>query len=187
MWKLTYELQSYLGDVMVNWSTSDLSVLKHVISATLGCIVNKNGSWPDLKEVSKHLAFLGPPKVFTVLDYDVAKDTVTLHTPLHRLLAGLLAELHRYDSNVVVTCRQRVEEQLSLARLVEPVVQVSAVVAQINIGMWRRNGSQAESQAFLYTSKKYCPGMREADLLLLQLTAALTDDVDTFLVTLLAR
>ena len=68
MWKLTYELQSYLGDVMVNWSTSDLSVLKHVISATLGCIVNKNSSLPELKEVSKHLAFLGPPKVFTLLE-----------------------------------------------------------------------------------------------------------------------
>ena len=75
--------------------------------------------------------------------------------------------------------------------------------SQISVGMWRRNGSTADSQvrpyrgdidndkhclqAFLYHSKKYCPGIREADLLLLQMVAALCDDVDTFLVSTLAK
>ena len=53
--------------------------------------------------------------------------------------------------------------------------------------MWRRNGGQAEGQAYLYLSRKYCPGLRESDLLLLQLAAAITDNVDEFLVSLLAR
>ena len=42
-------------------------------------------------------------------------------------------------------------------------------------------------QAFLYHSKKYCPGIREADLLLLQMGAALCDDMDTLLVSTLAK
>ena len=190
MWKLTFELQSYLGDILrllVNWSVSDGPVLKQVINATLTAIVDKNKAAPELKEVSKHLAFLGPPRVYSVLDYDVAKEMVSLHTPLHRMLANLLVDLPRHDSNAMSTCLKRIEDSVALPKLVEPVLQVSAVVAQINTGMWRRNGSQAENQAFLYTHKKYCPGVREADLLLLQLTAALTPDVDTFLVSLLAR
>ena len=190
MWKLTFELQSYLGDILrlvVNWSVSDGSVLKQVINATLTAIVDKNKVAPELKEVSKHLAFLGAPRVYSVLDYDVAKEMVSLHTPLHRMLANLLVDLPRHDSNAMSTCLKRIEDCVPLPRLVEPVLQVSAVVAQINTGMWRRNGSQAENQAFLYTHKKYCPGVREADLLLLQLTVALTPDVDTFLVSLLAR
>jgi len=190
MWKLTFELQSYLGDILrliVNWAASDGNVLKQVIHATLDCIVEKNKMMPEVKEVSKHLAFLGAPQVYTVLDYDVAKEMVSLHTPLHRLLASFLVELPRHDSNAVTTCRKRIEDMLPLSRMVEPVLQVSAVVAQINTGMWRRNGSQAENQAFLYMHKKYCPGVREADLQLLQLTLALTNEVDTFLVSLLAR
>ena len=42
-------------------------------------------------------------------------------------------------------------------------------------------------QAFLYHNKKYCPGIRDADLLLLQMVAALCDDVDTFLVSTLVK
>ena len=41
-------------------------------------------------------------------------------------------------------------------------------------------------QAFLYHCKKLCPGIRK-DLLLLQMVAALCDDVDTFLVSKLAK
>jgi hypothetical protein len=43
------------------------------------------------------------------------------------------------------------------------------------------------TQAFLYNSRKYCPGIREADFLHLQLCLSLTEDVDSMLVTLLAR
>ncbi|XP_023334562.1 E3 ubiquitin-protein ligase UBR2 isoform X2 [Eurytemora carolleeae] len=53
--------------------------------------------------------------------------------------------------------------------------------------MWRRNGNQADSQAFIYNNRTFFPGIREADLLLLQVGAALTPNIDQYLVNILAR
>eukprot|EP00092_Neocalanus_flemingeri_P020804 GFUD01022541.1.p1 GENE.GFUD01022541.1~~GFUD01022541.1.p1 ORF type:complete len:1872 (+),score=427.20 GFUD01022541.1:98-5617(+) len=187
VWKLTYELQSYFGDIVrliVNWAVSDRSVLMHLIHETMNLITEKNDP-AFMKEMSKHLAFLGPPRCYEVVDFDVSKQNISLHVPLHRFLTNLLVEVPRF--NLVSNLKQRIEGSISLQHLIEPVLHVIVAVAQINVGMWRRNGAMAESQAFLYNSRKYCPGLREADLLLVQLMAALTDDVDSFLVTILAR
>jgi len=187
VWKLTYELQTYFGDIVrliVNWAISDKSVLMHLIHESMKLITEKND--PTLmKEMSKHLAFLGPPRVYDVIDFDVSKQNISLHVPLHRFLTNLLVEVPRFD--LVTNLKQRIEGSISLEHLIEPVLHVIVAVAQINVGMWRRNGAMAESQAFLYNSKKYCPGLREADLLLVQLVGSLTTDIDSFLVTILAR
>ena len=187
VWKLTYELQSYFGDIVrliVNWAVSDRQVLMHLIHETMK-LINEKSDPTLMKEMSKHLAFLGPPRCYDVVDYDVSKQNISLHVPLHRFLTNLLVEVPRFDP--ISNLKQRIENSISLQHLVEPVLHVIVAVSQINVGMWRRNGAMAESQAFLYNSRKYCPGLREADLLLVQLMAALTDDVDSFLVTILAR
>jgi len=187
VWKVTYELQSYFGDIVrliVNWAISDRAVLLHLIYETLKLITEKND--PSItKDMSKHLAFLGPPRVFNVIDFDVSKQSISLHVPLHRFLTNLIVEVQKFD--LVSNLKQRIEGSISLELLVEPVLHVIVAVAQINVGMWRRNGVMVESQAFLYSSKRYCPGLREADLLLVQLLTSLTDDIDSFLVTILAR
>jgi len=187
VWKLTYELQSYIGDIMrmiVNWAVSDRNVLMHLIHETMNLITEGNDP-STMKEMSKYLAFLGPPRCYDVVDFDVSKQSISLHVPLHRFLTNLLIEVPRFD--LMSNLKLRIENSISLQHLIEPVLHVIVAVAQINVGMWRRNGAMAESQAFLYNSKKYCPGLREADLLLVQLLASLSDDIDSFLVTILAR
>ena len=57
----------------------------------------------------------------------------------------------------------------------------------IVVGMWRRNGAGPDTQAFLYNSKRYLPGVKDADLLMIQLVAALTHDIDSFLVSILSK
>ena len=42
-------------------------------------------------------------------------------------------------------------------------------------------------QVFLYSSKRWTPGVREADLLLLQLVASLSDDIDAYMVSILSK
>ena len=105
--------------------------------------------------------------------------------PLHRFLISLMVESPRYGMET--TLLQRINNCISPLQLFEPVLQTLVTVAQISIGMWKRNGTSAESQAFLYSSKKYCPGIKDSDLLMMQMVASLTDDIDTFLVTVLAR
>jgi len=186
-WKNAYELTSYFGDIvrlMVNWAVSDKAVLLHAIRATIQMVAS-NHEKLGRKETTKHLAFLGAPKTYNVVDFDVSKHVVSVHTPLHRFLANLMAEVSRYD--LEVNLKSRIENEISLQHLIEPILQVTVTVSQIEIGMWRRNGSSAEGQAYIYLSSKYCPGLKEADLLLLQLTAAITDDMDDFLVWMITR
>jgi len=148
VWKVTYELQSYFGDIVrliVNWAISDRAVLLHLIYETLKLITEKND--PSItKDMSKHLAFLGPPRVFNVIDFDVSKQSISLHVPLHRFLTNLVVEVQKFD--LVSNLKQRIEGSISLEHLVEPVLHVIVAVAQINVGMWRRNGVMVESQAF---------------------------------------
>jgi len=187
VWKNAYELQSYFGDIIrlvVNWAVSDRAVLLHAIRATIQMIASCHER-TGVKETTKHLAFLGPPKTYEVVDFSVDSQSVSVHAPLHRFLANLMAEVSRYD--LEVNLKQRIENEISLQHLIEPILQVAVTVSQIEIGMWRRNGSTAEGQAYIYLSKKYCPGLKEADLLLLQLTASMVDNMDDFLVWILAR
>ena len=128
------------------------------------------------------ISVTGPPKIYELIDFDVTQEKISLNVPLHRFLISLLIETPRHGLD------RTVEQRLGQSQhLLEPVLQTVVAVAQISIGMWKRNGSSAESQAFLYNSKKYCPGIKDKDLLMMQMMVSLTKDVDTLLVTLLAR
>jgi hypothetical protein len=146
-WKLAYELQSCVRDIVrliTAWAASDRDVLAHTLNRGLQLIAAHRGigrRWPT---VSKHLAFLNGPRMYEIIDFDVADEKVSLHVPLHRFLAGVLLAAARYALPNVV---RRIEGEMgSVMCLVEPVLHVTVAVAQINIGMWRRNGTMAESQ-----------------------------------------
>ena len=128
------------------------------------------------------ISVTGPPKIYELIDFDVTQEKISLNVPLHRFLISLLIETPRHGLD------RTVEQRLGQSQhLLEPVLQTVVAVAQISIGMWKRNGSSAESPGFLYNSKKYCPGIKDKDLLMMQMMVSLTKDVDTLLVTLLAR
>jgi hypothetical protein len=151
-WKLAYELQSCFSEVVrlvTDWATSDRDVLVHTLARGLQLVATtrrrgaaSSTSWPI---VAKHLTFLSGPRMYDVIDFDVAGEEVSLHVPLHRFLVPVLMSVPRY-SGLAATVVRRIENEVSLMRLVEPVLHVMVAVAQINIGMWRRNGTMAESQ-----------------------------------------
>ena len=187
IWKLTYDLQRHFSDIVqlvTNWTVSDKSVLIHMIEESLRLITLKHEP-SNMKEISKYLAFIGPPRSYDVIEHDVSKQHISLHVPLHRFLINILMEAPRLG--IEMTLKARLENCLTLSQLVEPVLQTVVAVAQISVGMWRRNGTAADSQAFIYNSKKYCPGVKDADLMMLQLVAAFCDDIDSYLVSILAK
>ena len=56
--------------------------------------------------MSKHLAFLGPPLIFDVLEFDVLQEKVSLHVPLHRkhYKLGIIPSSISYSSLILLSC-----------------------------------------------------------------------------------
>ena len=138
-WRITYELQTQFNEIVklvINWAVSDKSVLVHLIEETLKLICLKHQP-SNMKEISKCLAFLSAPKTYDVIDYDVDKQNISLHVPLHRFLVSLLMESPRHG--LEMTLKQRIENSLLLPQLLEPVLQTTVAVAQINAGMSMNN------------------------------------------------
>ena len=191
-WRLAYELQSSFNEIVrlvTAWVLSDPAVLTKSIEMTLTKISQHTPSFPEL---TKHLAFLGPPELFNVLDYDMLSRPVSINAPLHRFVINLIAASSKHKPAAAVAAApgrllQRIEAHLPLLKLVDPVLQAIVLVGQINVGMWRRNGGRADSLAFLYNNRTYLTGLRESDLLLLQLGAAVSTNTNQFLVNILAR
>ena len=154
-WKLAYELQSCFRDIIrlvTDWAVSDRDVLVHTLQRGLQLVARatnrRRGSGNGWPIVAKHLTFLGGPRMYDVIDFDVAGgEEVSLHVPLHRFLVPILVGgLPRYAGLVETMVRRIENETGSLMGLVEPVLHCVVTVAQVNIGMWRRNGTMAESQ-----------------------------------------
>ena len=129
-WKQTYELQSNFSEIVrlvVTWAVADKTMLTSLIEETLKMITLRHNT-SDMKEVSKYLAFLGPPRSFNVIDYDVSKQMVSMHVPLHRFLVSLLMETPKHGLEQV---KARLENHLSLSELMEPVLQTVVTVSQV--------------------------------------------------------
>ena len=131
-WKQTYELQNHFSEIVrlvVSWAVADKTVLTSMIEETLKMITLRHKP-SEMKEVSKYLAFLGPPRSFSVIEYDVSKQMVSVHVPLHRLLVSLLLETSRHGMEMI---KQRLENHLSLSELMEPVLQTVVAVSQVQM------------------------------------------------------
>ena len=80
-WKQTYELQSNFSEIVrlvITWAVADKTMLTCLIEETLKMITLRH-STSDMKGVSKYLAFLSAPRTFNVIDYDVSKQSVSMH------------------------------------------------------------------------------------------------------------
>ena len=129
-WKQTYELQSNFSEIVrlvITWAVADKTMLTSLIEQTLKMITLRH-STSDMKEVSKYLAFLSAPRSFNVIDYDVSKQNVSMHVPLHRFLVNLLMETPRHGMDSI---KMRIENHLSLSELMEPVLQTVVAVSQV--------------------------------------------------------
>ena len=130
-WKQTYELQINFSEIVrlvITWAVADKTMLTCLIEETLKMITLRH-STSDMKEVSKYLAFLSALRSFNVIDYDVSKQSVSMHVPLHRFLVNLLMETSRHGMESV---KMRIENHLSLSELMEPVLQTVVAVSQVS-------------------------------------------------------
>ena len=79
------------------------------------------------------------------LDYQVSSKPVALHHPLSRLLAGLSLYMKKFDLTLDAN-ELDIMERPTPEQMMEPSLRTTVFVAQVQAGMWRRNGHSLMDQ-----------------------------------------
>ncbi|XP_059475766.1 E3 ubiquitin-protein ligase UBR2 [Neocloeon triangulifer] len=183
-WELAFQLHSKVSSVVAlahEWCGEDKLVLIKAVRATL----------KKLNEVSVKDSVSGPRKDLTVanctakcLDYDISKQSVSIHIPLTRLLAALCLHLPKYNLNF--ESDELMCTELTIEQVMEPALRQMALRAQVQARMWRRNGLSLPHQLMMCSSSKCRGEMLDCDVIMLQ-TALTLMKPNEFLITMLCR
>ncbi|GLE03517.1 hypothetical protein PINS_up012419 [Pythium insidiosum] len=137
-----------------------------------------------------------PHRADAIIKYDVASQPVSFHYPLHGFLANFLLEslyygppvqdwrdfiessLDRFvaagsyevDSMLLDDVKQQRKQLLTYGMLEFPL-RTLVLCAQIQSGMWIRNGQSMHRQMLHYTNPPLCSELRDLDLFLVQVSA----------------
>ena len=117
----------------------------------------------------------------------VSSLPVSVHLPLHRLLAKLIyyAAAGGIQLTTVVETFKSVSP-LQTNRFVEHSLRCLVFAAQVNIGMWRRNGYTAANLAYNYGRAPLSKTLRDMDILAAQLSIFSLGG-DAFIATIASR
>ncbi|KAI9317943.1 hypothetical protein BX666DRAFT_1565983 [Dichotomocladium elegans] len=136
---------------------------------------------------------------FNIISYDIAKDPVSFHHPYHWLLSGMLEHvdlltddaLEQFGySNGLKGLVQQFENIHPIKNvfmaIAEYPLRVRALLAQVNYGVWVRNGFGIRNQARTYRDVSVRENTYDSDLYILQ-TALTVSQPDQMLTTMLDR
>ncbi len=119
------------------------------------------------------------------IDYQVSSKPVALHQPLTRFLASLSLYLDKYELNF--ECNELdIMERPAPNQMMEPSLRTIVFVAQVQAGMWRRNGHTLLDQVTAYKDPRYRKEMEDRDIIMLQLAGSNMDPND-FLINIVNK
>ena len=119
------------------------------------------------------------------IDYQVSSKPVALHHPLTRLLAGLSLYMTKFDLTFDAN-ELDIMEKPPPEQMMEPSLRTTVFVAQVQAGMWRRNGHSLQDQVTAYHDPRWRKEMEDQDITMLQLAASNMPPND-FLINLVAK
>lgn len=119
-------------------------------------------------------------------DFDVASQPVSVHLPLSRIISGLLLALPKHGLAWECT-EMTLDKKPTLLQLMEAPLRLQVLIAQVQAGMWRRNGYSLINQLYFYQNVRCRTEMYDRDIVLLQLCAALMESPDCFVLACLHR
>lgn len=103
----------------------------------------------------------------TCVDYQVSSSPVSFHLPLTRLLAGLSLHLEKFGLDLHSNELQ-ISDRPQLQEMMEPSLRTLVLVAQVQAGMWRRNGYAMSDQVRVYFDPRCRKEMFDQDVIMLQ-------------------
>lgn len=165
---------------MWSWCGSDGAVLRQAYKMTAKKLCENPAAGPSRPYATRELA----GHWASCIDFDVSAEPVSIHHPLFRFLAGLHLHLERYG--IDMERDEELTDRPTPEQLIEPALRTSALVAQVRVGMWSRNGFSMQNLMHLYGSFKFSFEMHDMDVVLLQIGASSMDS-DEFLIHLLNR
>jgi E3 ubiquitin-protein ligase UBR2 len=183
-WEAAFNLHCKLAPVLtliVQWCASDRKVL---LKSTRAALKKFQELQPTEQQPKTAVTLLN----FTQLcyDYDVSTQPVSVHLPLSRMISGLLLSLPKHG--LEWDCSEMtLELKPTLLQLMEAPLRLQVLMAQVQAGMWRHNGYSLINQLYFYQNVRCRTEMYDRDIVLLQLSAALFDSPDSFLLSCLHR
>nr|XP_006815804.1 PREDICTED: E3 ubiquitin-protein ligase UBR2-like [Saccoglossus kowalevskii] len=181
-WENVFNLQAKIGSIIsmvIDWCGSDRSVLVEVYRETMKMLRQISG--PFASAIKRKVANYE----CSCMSYDVSSQPVSVHLPLTRFLAGL--HLHLQKHRVSYFSEGFLPPQaLTPVEMVEESLRTQVMVAQVQAGMWRRNGYSLLNQLYFYHSGRCRMEMQDRDIHMLQIGGVLMDP-NEYIITLLNK
>lgn len=182
-WESAFNLHIKLAHIitlLLEWCSTDMTVLINAYRCTLKKFIMymDKDVFTQVHEVADHSA--------TCITYDVSCEPVSVHLPLSRFLAGLHLNLEKFNLSFYSERLTGTMSPVPPEYLIEPVLRTQALIAQVNAGMWRRNGYSLLNQVFFYHNVKCRSEMLDKDIVLLQIGATLIES-NEFLIHVLHK
>ena len=132
-----------------------------------------------------HFEFDFAGQLANCIAYQVSSKPVALHHPLTRLLAGLSLYMSKFDLTFDANELDIMEKPTS-EQMMEPSLRTTVFVAQVQAGMWRRNGHSLQDQVTAYHDPRWRKEMEDQDITMLQFAASNMSPND-FLINLISK
>ncbi|XP_069773436.1 E3 ubiquitin-protein ligase UBR1 isoform X2 [Narcine bancroftii] len=117
--------------------------------------------------------------------YLVSRESVSIHLPLSRLLAGLHVHLSR--SGAINKLEEFVpSSDFHIEKLMDYPLRCLVLMSQVSADMWRRNGFSLVNQVYYYRNVKCREEMFDKDIIMLQIAASIMEP-NRFLIFVLNR
>ncbi|KAF4531478.1 hypothetical protein B566_EDAN004250, partial [Ephemera danica] len=182
-WEYSFILQNRMSFVLISvqdWCGSD----REVLIETYKNLLNAIGHNPLAGMVDGVLVKCAVGKhSVECLHYDVSKKEISVHIPMTRLFSDIYLHLQRYGLNFN-SPELHISTRPTIEQILEPVLRMQVLIAQVHANMWRRNGLGLPIQLQWYASRKCRRAMLDSDIALLQTAATIMDSND-FVITML--
>ncbi|KAK2704905.1 E3 ubiquitin-protein ligase UBR2-like isoform X2 [Artemia franciscana] len=182
-WEFAFNLHFKLAPVLsliIDWCGTDKKVLtkvyRNILKKIGECLESEMKTPTKLCEVANHSVIS--------IDYDVSYRPVSIHLPLSRIFAGLNLLLSKFGLDYYGF--ENISNKPNPVQIIEPVLRTQVMVAQVQAGMWRRNGYSLINQIYFYKNVKCRTEMFDRDITLLQVGASLIEP-NEFLIHLLNK
>ncbi|KYO28439.1 hypothetical protein Y1Q_0016017 [Alligator mississippiensis] len=183
-WEAAIAIQMQLKNILLmfqEWCACDedllLKAYKECHRAVMRCSTNSHSRAKTFFHLCGHTLEYRP--------YRVSVDSVSIHLPLSRTLAGLHVRLSK--TGAISRLNEFVSpKEFQVELLIDYPLRCLALVAQVAADMWRRNGLSLISQVFYYQDVKCREEMYDKDIIMLQIGASLMDP-NHFLLMMLQR
>lgn len=183
-WEAAFSLQFRVMPVytlVYEWCSSDLLIFR---TAVLEAIKTLLEARKKEEMAMRHQEAFG--RDFKLLQYDVSSSPVSVHLPVSRFLSGLLLSCDKYKLSFWGLFGFETEDDRLKLFLMEYPLRTLAMVAQVQAGMWRRNGYAVINQVHHYFNVKCRAIMFDKDVIMLQVVASCMDS-DYFMMALLDK